>query len=71
MNLTVPLHDTPSLYFRSALSWAGLLGFDSEQELALHLQNSCGAIMEPSELLEIFSSVVKSDWTEQLIISIQ
>jgi len=71
MNVAVPLHDTPSLYFHNALSWAGLLGFDSEQELALRLQNSCGAILEPSELLEIFSSVVKSDRTEQLIISLQ
>jgi hypothetical protein len=71
MNVTVPLHDTPSLYFHNALSWAGLLGFGSEQELALHLQNGSGAIFGPSELLEIFSSVVKSDRIEKLIISLQ
>jgi hypothetical protein len=69
--MTVPLHDTPTLYFHNALSWAGLLGFDSEQELPLHLQNVSGAIVGPSELLEIFSSVVKSDRIEQLIISLQ
>ena len=69
--MTVPLHDTPSLYFHNALSWAGLLGFDSEQVLALHLHNGSGAIMGPAELLETFSSVVNSDRIEQLIISLQ
>jgi hypothetical protein len=59
MNVTVPLLDTPSLYFHNALSWDGLPGLDSEQELVLYRQIGSSAIVGPILLLEIFSSLVK------------
>jgi len=71
MNETLHLHNTPSLCFHNAPSWARLLGFESEQELALHHQNGSGATLGPPGLLEIFSSVVKRDRIEKLIISLQ
>jgi hypothetical protein len=68
MNVTIPLHDTSSLYFHNALSWAEMLGFDFEQELALHFRTVLAPSWGPLSYWRFFFSVVKSGRIEKLII---